>query len=127
MRPASVALLGLQLSLGSSVGGDPCAARSDVPCLHVPSCASGFASSSMLADQFLPIAPPKKHTALKLCHSATGLHIHVNATDDDVFNTAKKCNADVFSLGDVIEAFIAPVESPWDNPVRPHAATHQTH
>ena len=75
-----------------------------------------MASGQMVNDQVTPSRLPLQRTHVQLCHNASGLHFHANATDNDVFNTATACNADVFSDGDVVEFFVAPVATVYDNP-----------
>jgi hypothetical protein len=101
-----------------SAAADPCAERSDVPCMHIPVCGGGgsMATGTMMNDQHIPPAAPSQSTRIQLCHNRSGMWIHGNASDVDIFNSATDCNSDVFSTGDVMEVFLAPVQSVHDNP-----------
>ena len=65
-----------------------------------------------------PAAPGAQLTTAHLCHDAEGLHIHENASTGShgVFSSASKCGDSVFTAGDVLEVFIAPVKKPTDVP-----------
>ena len=64
-----------------------------------------------------PAPPPRQGTTARLCHEpGRGLRVTANATDADIFSNARHCNDPTFALGDVVELFVAPVSSAWDNP-----------
>jgi hypothetical protein len=64
-----------------------------------------------------PAPPPRQGTRARLCHEpGRGLRVTANATDADIFSNARHCNDPTFALGDVVELFVAPVSSAWDNP-----------
>lgn len=106
------------------VRGQPKA--SDVPHISIPPCspAGGFARVDDFSRDDLnrsrpatrPFVAATQATSFSLCHTPAGLRILGNATDDDIFNTATRCNDPVYKRGDVLEVFVAPVAELTDVP-----------
>ena len=95
---------------------DPCDARSDVPCLRVPRCATGDVAT---VERFVDTTSgkaPRQETRVELCYDAGGLHVHGNATDYNIFTSSTHCNNETYGEGAVLETFLGPVNTPFDAP-----------
>ena len=92
-----------------------------LPHLTIPRCGDGpmAVAKDFKNDRSAP-GPQQQlanqSTEVKVCWDDFGLIFHTNATDVNIFNTATECNDPVFSTGDVLEAFIAPVGKLTDTP-----------
>ena len=89
-----------------------------LPHLDIPHCSNGVAVAKNFKNDRSPppSIPANQSTYVEICWNSEGLEFHTNATDVNIFNTAKKCNDPVFSDGDVLEVFVGPVEHPTDVP-----------
>ena len=59
-------------------------------------------------------------TEVRVCWEATGIRIRTNATAKHVFTPWTHCNDDVWESSNVLEVFVAPVHSEFDNPIVYH-------
>ena len=102
----------------SSTDDDPCHIRTDdVPCLHVPNCQSGTATYSHFKITNTPTTQPATTpTRGTICWNEFGISVTEQATDQHVFTPWTQCNDPVFVNSSVLEIFVAPVQSPLDNP-----------
>jgi hypothetical protein len=98
-----------------------CGRTDDVPCLIVHECSSdqratitGFKLTNTPSGN---ATPAEQQTVVEICHTRHGLHISSRAHDRFIFSPYTHCNDPVFVQSDVLEAFIAPVRRPTDNPV----------
>ena len=115
MISALVAAL-LTSSTAVATAADPCDARSDVPCLHVPRCGG---NAPAVVERFVDTTTgkaPRQQTRVELCHDASGLHVHANASDYNIFTASTHCNNETYGEGGVLETFLGPVTTPWDAP-----------
>eukprot|EP01048_Picozoa_sp_COSAG05_P011222 COSAG05_NODE_1044_length_6057_cov_9.395267_1_plen_279_part_00 len=91
-----------------------------LPHLQIPHCVDGAAMAKDFKNDRSPPGPKQQlanqSTEVAVCWDAQGLIFHTNASDVNIFNTATGCNDPVFSTGDVLEVFIAPVDKLTDTP-----------
>ena len=97
---------------------DICDLRTDVPFAHVPPCGDG--NGAILKDFKVSDAPVDtpalQQTVVKICHSESGFKIVTVANDTNIFSPYTTCNSQVWVNSDVLEVFLGPVVSPFDNP-----------
>jgi hypothetical protein len=123
--------------MGTDPESDPCSIRTDdVPCIHVGKCDApiitefgDFKVSNAVED-----VPAVQSTNGNICYDSSGIHVFENATEAYIFSPYSTCNSEVilflyyfthclkqpikqvFIDSDVLEVFIAPVNSVSDNP-----------
>ena len=98
-----------------------CGRTDDVPCLVVKSCSESTRATirnfklTNTAEGNITAAVQK--TRVQICHTSHGLRISFIARDNFIFSPYSRCNDPVFIRSDTLEAFIAPVRLPTDNPI----------
>jgi hypothetical protein len=113
-------LLFLSFAATAVAQSNPCGLRTDdVPCLYVENCANAeklatFGDFQVSNDQ--GNVPAQQQTSGSICYDATGIHIKERANETHIFTPYAHCDDNVWVHSDVLEVFVAPVLSVYDNP-----------